>query len=132
VGDTKLQLALVKEILLQLEATQESRTLTDQELELRRHLKARSIGLAAIEKARIRQKSRLTYILCGDANTKFFHIHASSRRRKNYIHCLHTDEGMVFTHEDKEKATGDYFRDHIGSTTQRPMSLDWHSLGYTP
>jgi hypothetical protein len=39
---------------------------------------------------------------------------------------------MVFTHEDKEKATGDYFRDHIGSTTQRPMSLDWHSLGYTP
>lgn len=132
VGDTRLQLALVKEILLQLEAAQEFRTISDQELELRRRLKARSIGLAAIEKARIRQKSRLTYIRCGDANTKFFHICASSRRRKNYIQCLHTDDGMVFAHEDKEKAIGDYFRDHIGSTTPRSMSLNWHSLGYTP
>jgi exonuclease III len=132
VGDTKLQLAIVKEILLQLEAAQEFRALSDQELQLRRQLKTRSIGLAAIEKARIRQKSRLTYIRCGDANTKYFHIRASSRRRKNYIHCLHTDEGMVFAHEDKEKVIQDYFSSHIGSPMPRQSSLDWHSLGYTP
>ena len=62
IGDTKLQLAIVKEILLQLEAAQEHRILTNQELHLRQRLKARSTGLAAIEKSRIRQRSRLTYI----------------------------------------------------------------------
>jgi hypothetical protein len=41
-GDTRLQLAIVKEVLLQLEAAQETRMLTPQELHLRRQLKARS------------------------------------------------------------------------------------------
>jgi hypothetical protein len=49
-GDTKLQLAIVKEVLLQLEATQEHRVLTGLELDLCRRLKARSTGLTVIEK----------------------------------------------------------------------------------
>ena len=85
IGDTRLQLAIVKEILLQLEAAQEFRNLSQEELQLRQQLKIRSMGLAAIEKSRIRQKSRLANIKCGDANTKLFHIRASSRARKNYI-----------------------------------------------
>lgn len=36
IGDTRLQLAIVKEVLLQLEATQETRTLTPEEIDLRR------------------------------------------------------------------------------------------------
>jgi len=103
VGDTRLQLAIVKEVLLQLEAAQEFRTLTQQELDLRRRLKIRSTGLAAIEKSRIKQRARLTYIRSGDVNTKFFHIRASTRLRKNYIHCLHTDGRVATTHNDKEK-----------------------------
>jgi predicted ribonuclease YlaK len=71
IGDNKLQLALVKEVLLQLELAQESRGLTAQELDLRRRLEARSVGLAAIEKSRMRQRSRLTHIRCGD--TKYQH-----------------------------------------------------------
>ena len=90
-------------MLLQLEAAQEFRTLTQQELDLRRRLKIRSTGLAAIEKSRIKQRARLTYIRSGDVNTKFFHIRASTRLRKNYIHCLHIDERVAATHNDKEK-----------------------------
>jgi len=63
IGDTRLQLAIFKEVLLQLELAQESRMLKSQELNLRRRLKTRSVGLAAIEKSRIQQRSRLTYIL---------------------------------------------------------------------
>lgn len=83
-----MQLALVKEILLQLEVAQEHRALTQEELELRHHLKIHSVDLAMIEKTRIRQESRLTNIRCGDTNTKLFHICASSRAKKNYIQCL--------------------------------------------
>ena len=103
IGDTWLQLAIVKEVLLHLEAAKEMRTLMPQEIALRRQLKARSTGLAAIEKSRIRQRAGLSHIPNGDANTIFFHIRASTRRRKNYIHCLHTDEGVAITHSDKDK-----------------------------
>ena len=54
IGDTRMQLAIVKEVLLQLEAAQEHRLLTAMELHLCRRLKAHSTGLAAIEKSRIR------------------------------------------------------------------------------
>jgi hypothetical protein len=130
IGDTRLQLALVKEILLQLEAAQERRALTQEELELRRRLKIRSVGLAAIEKSRIRQKSRLTNIRCGDANTKLFHIRASSRARKNYIQCMQDDNGIAVAHDGKEKIIGDYFRDHLGSMVPRPITFLWSALGY--
>jgi hypothetical protein len=132
IGDTRLQLAIVKEVLLQLEATQETRTLTPEEIDLRRQLKARSTRLAAIEKARIRQQSRLAHIRNGDANTKFFHIRASTRLRKNYIHRLHADGGMAITHIDKEKAVAEYFSDHLSSVAPRTTSFDWNALGYMP
>lgn len=131
IGDTRLQLAIVKEVLLWLEAAQEHRLLTDQEVDLCRRLKARSMGLAAIEKTRIKQRSRLTYIRCGDTNTKIFHIRASARRRKNYIHCLHTDVGMAIAHEEKEKVIRDYFNDHLGSVIPRSTTINRQSLGYS-
>jgi hypothetical protein len=130
IGDIRLQLAIVKEILLQLEGAHEHRPLTQEELNLRRRLKIRSVGLAAIEKSRIRQKSHLTNIRCGDANTKLFHIRASSRARKNYIQCLQDDNGIAVAHDGKEKIIGDYFRDHLGSMVQRPVTFLWPALGY--
>jgi hypothetical protein len=101
------------------------------EFDLCRDLNVHSTGLAAIEKSRIRQRSRLTYIRCGNANTKIFHIRASARRRKNYIHCLHTDEGIAIAHEEKEKVIGDYFKNHIGSAVPRTTTINWQSIGYT-
>jgi hypothetical protein len=132
IGDTRLTLAIVKEVLLQLEAAQEIRTLTQQELHLRRHLKIRSTGLAAIEKLRIKQRARLSYIHSGDANTKFFHIRANTRLRKNYIHCLHTDGSVATTHSDKEDIIADYFSGHLGSHTPRSATFSWQALGYVP
>ena len=79
IGNTRLQLAITKEVLLQLEMAQELRPLSDQENELRKRLKARSTGLAVIEKSRMRQRSRLTYIRSGDTNTKLFHMKANTR-----------------------------------------------------
>ena len=44
IGDTRIQLAIVKELLLQIEAAQEHRLLTAMELHLCRRLKSRSTG----------------------------------------------------------------------------------------
>jgi hypothetical protein len=60
--ETQVAASYSKGSLATLEVAQEHTLLTDQELDLCRRLKARSMGLAVIEKARIRQRSRLTYI----------------------------------------------------------------------
>ena len=41
-----------------------------EELEFKKRLKLRILGLVAIEKSKLRQRSRITWIKKGDANTK--------------------------------------------------------------
>ena len=74
----------------------------------------------------------MAHIHGGDANTKFFHIRASTRLRKNYIHCLHEDEGVAITHDDKEMLVADYFSNHLGSVPPRSRTFNWNALGYIP
>jgi len=66
----RLKSALVDIILLELEKAQERRNLTAEELEFKKWLKAKSLGLAVIQNAKARQHSRLTWIREGYSNTK--------------------------------------------------------------
>jgi len=67
-SDWKLRDAILHLILLELEKAQERRTLTTEELEFKRYLKMKSLGLAAIQRARARQHSRLSWIRKGDGS----------------------------------------------------------------
>jgi hypothetical protein len=58
----KMALAVCREVIEQLEKTQESRMITPQERALIKHLKHRILGLPAICKSRARQRSRLTWL----------------------------------------------------------------------
>ena len=69
--DTRLQLVIVKEIILRLETAQEERTLTQDELNLLRRLKARSIGLALIKKARFKQRAASLIFILGMQTRSF-------------------------------------------------------------
>jgi hypothetical protein len=100
-----------------------------EELDFLKVLKARSLGLVVIEKSRIRQRARLTRIRLGDANTKFFHLTASSRVRKNYIQYLQATIGnLAVAHNDKEKIIYDHFKSHLGTTPPRELTLNWLAL----
>jgi hypothetical protein len=68
----KIAMAICREVVEQLERAQEARHLSAEEVALQKHLKNRILGLAAIEKNRARQKSRITWLRKGDANTKYF------------------------------------------------------------
>lgn len=48
-------------------------------------LKCRCLGLASMARTIACHRSRIRYLEEGDANTKFFHLQAWHRRRKNYI-----------------------------------------------
>lgn len=90
IGDTKLQLQIAKEVILQLDKAMEVRQLTTEERQLRKDLKLKVLGLAVIKKMKWRQRSRLVWLQLGDANTRFFHIKANAVDEKSsfqsYIH----------------------------------------------
>ena len=79
-SDAKLQLQLATMIVLRLDIVQEHRTLSEREFHLRKLLKLRILGLAAVEKARKRYVSRITWLRAGDAHTAFFQAKINSRR----------------------------------------------------
>ena len=73
-GSVRLQLLMARELIAQLDAAQETRMLTDDELSLRGELKCRSLGLASLARTIARHRSRIRYLEEGDANTKIFHL----------------------------------------------------------
>jgi hypothetical protein len=83
-GNLTLSLAIVKELILLLDRTQENRLLTLDELDFRSSLKAKSVGLATVQRTRARQHSRLTWIRKGDASTKLFMLHAQGVEKRSF------------------------------------------------
>jgi hypothetical protein len=88
VGNLKVQMAIIQIILTLLEKAQENRQLSTNELDFRRTLKIKILGIASIQRARARQHSRHIWMRLGDANTKFFHLVANNKRKKNFIRSL--------------------------------------------
>lgn len=127
----KLAMAICREVIYQMDAAREARQLTEEERELKKLLKHRLLGLAAIEKARAKQKSRLRWLKKGDINSKYFQIMANFRKRKNFIHALQKDTGTVTTQGEKHQVIYDHFLQHIGTYIPRSCSLNFETLGWS-
>ena len=119
---------MAQEVILRLDIAQETRDLTDPEHRLRSKLKNRILGWAVIEKARKRQSSRVNYIREGDANTKFFHLKANSRRRKNFIQRLRKEQGWAISHQDKQQIIQDHFSSMMVDPPAASRDLNWDAL----
>jgi hypothetical protein len=110
-----LALAICREVAGQMEKVQEHRTWTATEQNLIKRLKSRILGLAAIERSRAPQKSRLTWLRLGDANTKLFHMVANNRKKNNFIYSLQSYDGVALTQRDKHTMIFYHFLKHLGS-----------------
>jgi hypothetical protein len=80
VGSVRLQLAAARVVIFELDFAQESRTLYDEERELRGELKAATVELSLLARTIARQKSRCRFLKDGDANTRFFNLQACHRK----------------------------------------------------
>jgi hypothetical protein len=77
---------------------------------------------------RWRQRSRITWLKEGDANTKFFHLRANGRRRKNHIPTLKNATETVSKHEEKADILLQHFTKLMGTNTPASTDLNWESL----
>lgn len=123
-SDAKMQLQLATMVVLRLDIAQERRTLTQSEFHLRKLLKLRILGLAAVERARKRHASRITWLRAGDAQTAFFQAKINARRRKNFIHSLHGPAGVATTHDEKEEIVHTHFTRSLGTRQDRTSTID--------
>jgi exonuclease III len=126
---TRIQLHIANEIILRLDIAQESRLLSDAEWSLRRDLKLRALGLAAVERCRRKQASRVNWVRAGDACTRFFHLKMSARRRRKYIYTLKRQDGtLTWDHHEKEEIIRGYFTSIMGAKEQRSRTINWDRL----
>jgi hypothetical protein len=105
----KIAMTICREVIGQLEKAQESRQLTTGEWNLIKELKIRILGLAAIERNKAKQKSRITWLQKGDANTRFFQLMVNVRKQRNFIHTLHIEDQLAVKQSEKQQAVYNHF-----------------------
>jgi hypothetical protein len=76
---------MARAIILRLDQAAELRSLSESEYELQKDLKLKTLGLASLERTMARQKARVWFLADGDTNTKYFHLLARGRKRRNVI-----------------------------------------------
>ena len=100
-----------------------------QERWFRRELKNKLLGLCAVERSMARQRSIISWLSEGDVNTNYFHMHASHRRRKNFIGALKEDDHLVVSHNEIAEILEKHYRNRFGTPAVRSASLDLDFLG---
>jgi hypothetical protein len=123
---------MAQSVIVQLDITQESRALTDDEHTLRDKLKQRVLGLVVLKRLHKRQCSHIANPKLGDANTRFFQLKVNSRRRKNFSSKLKAGSGWATTHEDKASITQLHFENTLGPPTDRDLDFNWDILQRPP
>jgi hypothetical protein len=130
-GKARLELCMANEVIHQLDIAQENRPLSAEERVLWCDLKIKVLGLAAIERSRRRQASRLIWLKEGDTCTRFFHLRANKRKRKNFIPYLKNNSGTcVWDHKPKEEVLYEHLSNMLGSTTQWQTIINWAELQF--
>lgn len=103
--------------------------LTAPELQLRRSLKVQVLGLASLLRTMARQRSRLLFLAEGDTNTKFFHLMACHRKRKNLIQSLHVEGTEIVSDEGMAEALYQFYDQVLGTNFVRSQRFDLGLLG---
>jgi hypothetical protein len=125
-------MAICRDLIAQLETTLENRVLFAAERQLIKHLRLRLLGMAGIKKSRARQRSRITWMRQGDANTKFFHLMTNARKKKNFIHSLQTENVIALTQNAKHEAIYQHFLQHTCTYVPRQCYMNFSELRWEP
>jgi mannosylglycoprotein endo-beta-mannosidase len=70
------------------------------------------------------KRSHGVWLHKGDNNTKFFHMIANGRKRKNTIMYLNSEEGRIKGDENLLKHATEYYKNLFGQGTRNAITLD--------
>ena len=121
---------MAQQVIMQFDIAQENRELNEAEFRIRAKLKKKVLGWAVIERARKRQCARATNLKEGDANTRYFHLRANGRRRKNFIQRLRVGPGWAVSHDEKQEIIHAHFSAMLATPPNRTKDLNWDNLAF--
>ncbi len=110
------------------DSAEELRPLTSPGSALRVELKLRYEELCLQEEMKWRQRARIQWLKEGDANTKFFHLAANARRKKNFIGRLSDGHNFFTDHNSKAEWLFPFFSKHLGTDPGYLRLIDLHLL----
>ena len=129
IGCIREQLIMARAIILKLDRLGDTRTLSDSERTLRADLKRKCLGLSSLDRTIARQRARVRYLADGDANTRYFHLLAAGRKRKNTITRLKVNGDFTSSHDAMEQAIFEHFRGVFGTAGHAEGTVDFAALG---
>jgi hypothetical protein len=124
VGNVGTQLGLAREVLHGLEIAQDIRILAEEDVWLLQKLKQHCLVLTSLERTIARLRSRIHYLKEGDANTRFFHMQACFRKKRNFISHLEDEGRTVTNHDQMQEPLDGFFSNLLGAEIQRPFTLN--------
>lgn len=95
-------------------------------------LKGRCLAFVSLERIRVRQRSRISYLREWDANTKFLHMKVNARRRKSTILPLQHDGNVAIAQDDMMNMVRSYYQGITGSHAPKDVGLDSEAIGLRP
>lgn len=95
-------------------------------------MKCKCLGLASLSRTIARQRARIMYLAEGDANTRFFHLQACHRSRKNHIASLRVHDSEIVRNEEMANAVFEHFNAIMGTPFHRTTAIDLDAIGLQP
>jgi mannosylglycoprotein endo-beta-mannosidase len=97
--------------------------LTDQEINLKHYLKERLVSLLREEELKWYERAKVKTLLEGDADTRFFHLVANGKHRKQHIYRLEDDQGIIVSVDHLKRHITNYYRNLFGTPEQTEIAL---------
>ena len=119
-------------ILEKLDKKAEAIPLSAQELDLKHYLKESLVSLLREEEIKWYERAKVKTLLEGDNNTRFFHLVANGKHRKQHIFKLENDQGRVIGVDQLKSHITNYYKNLFGPPDELEISLREDQIGDIP
>jgi mannosylglycoprotein endo-beta-mannosidase len=131
-GTYKKEKKRLLSLLENLDKKAETTTLSDQEIHLKHFLKERLVLLLREEELKWYERAKVKTLLEGDDNTRFFHLVANGKHRKQHIYKLENDQGVMIGDELIKSHIIRYYKGLFGSPKVAGISLEESQISDIP
>jgi len=111
-------------ILEKLDKKAETNFLSDQEVNFKHYLKERLVLLLREEELKWYERAKVKTLLEGDDNTRFFHLVANGKHRKQHIYKLENDQGVVIGDAQLKSYITQFYKDLFGPPDASDITLE--------
>lgn len=117
ISQLSISIKATNDVLLFLDAIEESRALTDVEWNGRVFLKQHVLFLLNLQKIYWQQRATIRWVKFGEANSKYFQAKATIKYRVNHIDCLQDEWGNNFRdHQNKATILWKTFKQRLNTS----------------